>query len=104
MAYMAYTKNPALPRVRREAVWLVKQKGWSVRKVARHFGYTHSAIVKWCAKDPTGGFRRIETLSSKPKRSPRALSREVVSAVIRERVGRRRCGQVIHRQLLAAGG
>lgn len=100
---MAYTKNPALPRVRREAVYLVKQKGWSTRKVARHFGYTQSAIVKWCAKDPTGGFRRIETQSSKPKTSPRALSREIVHAIIKKRVGRRRCGQVIHRELLAEG-
>lgn len=100
---MAYTKNPALPRVRREAVYLVKQKGWSTRKVARHFGYTQSAIVKWCAKDPTGGFRRIETQSSKPKTSPRALSRAVVHAIIKKRVGRRRCGQVIHRELLADG-
>ena len=103
MAYMAYSMNPELPKVRREAVYLVKQKGWSTRKVARHFGYTHSAIVKWCAKDPTGGLRRIETLSSKPKTSPRALSREVVYAIIKKRVGRRRCGQVIHRELLADG-
>lgn len=95
--------NPHLPRIRREAVRLVKQEGWSTRKVARHFGYTHSAIVKWCKKDSTGGFRKIETQSSKPKRSPYALSREIVSAIIKERIGRRRCGQVIHRQLLADG-
>ena len=103
MVYMAYTKNPALPRVRRDAVYLVKQKGWSTRKVARHFGYTQSAIVKWCAKDPTGGFRRIETQSSKPKTSPRALSRDIVHAIIKKRMGRRRCGQVVHRELLADG-
>lgn len=66
-------------------------------------GYTQSAIVKWCAKDPTGGFRRIETLSSRPKRSPNALSRKIVFAIIKKRVGRRRCGQVIHRELLADG-
>jgi transposase InsO family protein len=103
MAYMAYTKNPALPRVRREAVYLVRQKGWSTRKAARHFGYTHSAIVKWCAKDETGGFRKIETQSSKPKTSPRALKREVVQAIIKKRIGRRRCGQVIHQELLLDG-
>lgn len=103
MTYMAYSNNPELPKVRREAVRLVKQEGWSVRKVARHFGYTHSAIVKWCAKDPTGGFRKIETLSSKPKHSPRALSREIVSAIIRKRIGRRRCGQIVHRELLKDG-
>lgn len=100
---MAYSMNPHLPRVRREAVYLVKQKGWSTRKVARHFGYTQSAVVKWCKKDPTGGFRKIQTRSSKPKCSPRSLSRDVVHAIITKRVGRRRCGQVIHRELLADG-
>lgn len=103
MTYMAYTKNPALPRVRREAVYLVKQEGWSTRKAARHFGYTHSAVVKWCKKDPTGGWRRIETLSSKPKRSPRALTRDVVSAIIRERVGRRRCAEHVYHALRKQG-
>lgn len=103
MTYMAYTKNPALPRVRREAVYMVKQKGWSTRKAARHFGYTHSAVVKWCAKDPTGGFRRIETLSSKPKTSPRALTRETVTAIIRERVGRRRCAEHVYHALQRQG-
>lgn len=103
MAYMAYSKNPELPKVRREAVRLVRQEGWSTRKVARHFGYTHSAIVKWCAKDDTGGFRRIETRSSKPKRSPRALSRAVVSAIIKERVGRRRCAEHVHHALQKHG-
>lgn len=101
--YMAYSKNPELPRVRREAVYLVKQKEWSVRKVARHLGYTHSAVVKWCAKDPTGGFRRIETRSSKPKVSPRALPREVVGAVIRERTGRKRCAEHVHHALQKQG-
>jgi IS30 family transposase len=103
MTYMAYSMNPHLPRVRREAVYLVKQKGWSTRKVARYFGYTQSAIVKWCAKDPTGGFSKIETQSSKPKYSPRALPREIVAAIITKRIGRRRCGQVIHRELLNDG-
>lgn len=103
MTYMAYSMNPELPKVRREAVRLVKQEGWSTRKVARHFGYTQSAIVKWCAKDPTGGFRKIETQSSKPKHSPRALSRDIVAAIIKKRIGRRRCGQVVHRELLKDG-
>lgn len=100
---MAYSKNPELPRVRREAVRLVKYRGWSVRKVARHLGYTHSAVVKWCAKDPTGGWQRIETQSSRPHTSPQALSEEIVSAIIHQRVGRRRCGQIIHQELLRDG-
>lgn len=101
MKHMAYSKNPELPKVRQEAVRLV-YKGWSVRKVARHFGYTHSAVVKWCKKDPTGRYQ-IETRSSRPRRSPSALSEEVVSAIIKKRIGRRRCGQIIHQELIQDG-
>lgn len=101
MTHMAYSKNPSLPKVRQEAVRLVV-KGWSVRKAARHFGYTHSAVVKWCKKDPTGRYQ-IKTKSSRPHRSPQALSSEVVSAIIAKRIGKRRCGQIIHRQLLQDG-
>ena len=74
-----------------------------MRKAARHFGYTHSAIVKWCAKDQTGGWRRIPTRSSRPHRSPAALNEAVVSAIIAKRLGRRRCGQIIHQELLRDG-
>jgi transposase InsO family protein len=100
---MAYTKNPELPKVRRDAVRLVKYRGWSTRKVARHLGYTHSAVVKWCKKDPTGGWQRIETQSSRPHTSPQALGEDVVAAIIAKRVGRRRCGQIIHQELLRDG-
>lgn len=100
---MAYSKNPELPKVRMEAVRLVKYRGWSTRKVARHLGYTHSAVVKWCKRDPTGGWHRIPTKSSRPHTSPRALKEEVVSAIIQKRIGRRRCGQIIHQQLLQDG-
>ena len=47
---MAYTKNPALPRVRREAAHAVLYHGWSTRKAARHFGFSQGAIVQWCKK------------------------------------------------------
>lgn len=103
MGYMAYTKNPHMPKVRRDAVQLVKYRGWSMRKVARRYGVEPSTVSRWCRKDPTGGWHEIPTLSSKPKSSPRALPREIVHAIITKRVGRRRCGQVIHRELLADG-
>lgn len=101
--YMAYSKNPHLPKVRRDAVRLVKYRGWSTRQVARHFGYSQSAVVKWCQKDPTGGWHEMPTASSRPKRSPRALSRAVIEKIIDKRTGRRRCGQVIHEELRREG-
>jgi transposase InsO family protein len=100
---MAYTTNPHLGKVRRDAVRLVKYQGWSMRKVARRFGVEPSTISRWCKKEPTGGWREIPTLSSAPKRHPNALPRDVVSAIIAKRVERKRCGQVIYRQLKAEG-
>lgn len=74
-----------------------------MRKAARYFGVHPSTVMKWCRKDPTGGWRKIPTLSSKPKRSPGALSQEVVAAIIKKRIGRRRCGQIVHQELLKDG-
>ena len=103
MAYMAYTKNPHLPKVRRDAVKLVKQQNWSMRKTARYFGVQPSTVMRWCRKDFTYGAHEIPTQSSKPRHSPRALPRDIVTAIIEKRIGRRRCGQVVHRELLNDG-
>lgn len=100
---MAYTKNPHMLKVRRDAVRLVRYRGWSMRKVARRYGVHPSTVLKWCRKDPTGGWREIPTQSSKPKHSPRALPRALVQAIIKQRIGRHRCGQVVHRELVTRG-
>jgi transposase InsO family protein len=92
-----------MPEVRRDAVRLVKQQKWSIRRAARRFGVQPSTVLRWCKKDFTCGEHPIPTLSSKPKRSPRALPRKIVQAIIKKRLGRRRCGQVVHRELLADG-
>ena len=100
---MKYITNHKLPKLRMGAVRLVKYRGWSTRQVSRHTGYNQSTIVRWCKKDPTGGWREIPTKSSRPDRSPRALSKEIVLAIITKRIGRRRCGQVIYQQLKREG-
>lgn len=99
---MAYSNNPNLPKVRGAAVTLVRQ-GWSVRKVARHLGFTHSAVVKWTARARVRGYGPIPTRSSKPRRHPRALSSKTIDAVITERVGRRRCAEHVHQALKKQG-
>lgn len=96
---MAYTTNPRLPIVRMEAVRLVKYRDWSTRQAARHLGFSQSAIVQWCKKDPTGGWHRIPTKSSRPNHHPKALAREIVEAIIGQRVKHRRCAEVVHREL-----
>jgi transposase InsO family protein len=99
---MAYTKNPALPRVRRDAAELVR-KGWSTRKVARHFGFSQGAIVQWCKKATVYGYNLIPTHSSKPKTHPKRLSREMVKKIVTKRLELRRSSEVIHRALIDEG-
>lgn len=100
---MAYSTNPQLPKVRQEAVRLVKIENWSVRRVARHLGYTHSAVVKWCKRDSACGAHPIHTRSSRPQQHPQSLSHEVVTAIIRERGNRRRCAEHVHHTLIHRG-
>lgn len=81
-----------------EAVNLVRS-GWSTRQVARHFGYTQSAIVKWVARAPQDGRMVVPTLSSRPHHHPRELEPEVAQAVIEYRRHYRRDAFFIHHLL-----
>ena len=101
--YMAYTTNPKLPKVRMEAVRLVKHRGWSTRQVARYTGYNQSVIVKWCKKDPTGGWRRIPTRSSRPHSHPRQLKPDMVKRIVSQRLKHNRCSEVVHQELINQG-
>lgn len=94
---MSYSKNPNLPKVRAEAVKLVRA-GHSVRAVARHFGYSHSAVVKWCAKVPPDfyNYRVIPTESSRPKHHPKELSDETVQRILQLRADTQRGAEFIH--------
>lgn len=74
-----------------------------MRSVARHIGVEPSTISRWCKLPFATGWHELPTRSSRPHKSPRALSREVVEAIIKKRIGRRRCGQVIHHELLREG-
>lgn len=96
--YMAYSKNPHLPRVRMKAVLAVR-RGWSIRKTARHFGFSHGAIINWLKVAPTDGRMTIPTKSSRPHSHPRALPRVMVEAIIEQRKKRGRCAEVIHKEL-----
>jgi transposase InsO family protein len=100
---MAYTMNPHLPKLRMEAVRLVKYRGWSTRQVARYTGFSQASIVQWCKKDPTGGWHRIETKSSRPHSHAKQLSPEIVEAIVTQRKTRNRCAEVVHQELLNQG-
>lgn len=99
--YMAYTTNPHLPRVRMQAVRLVKERRWSTRAAARHFGYSQSAVVKWIQRAQVipSNSSTIPTRSSRPHHHPRQLSDALVAKILSCRHRYRRCAEVIHHLL-----
>jgi len=99
---MPYTTNPHLPRVRMEAVRLVRS-GWSQSKVARHLGYTQGAVSKWVRRAPRDGRKTIPTHSSRPYHHPRALHRALVEKIIEVRERKHRCAEVVHQELKNEG-
>jgi transposase InsO family protein len=101
---MSYSKNPNLPKVRAEAVKMVRS-GQTTRAVARHFGFSQSAVVKWCAKVPldTYQYRIIVTASSKPHHHPKELSEDLVKQILECRHKTRRGAEFIHFLLTREG-
>lgn len=102
---MPYTSNPHLERVRMQAVRLVKE-GWTTRAAARHFGFSHSSIVRWVQRvqeDRLHGNGGIPTRSSRPKSHPRALDPKIVQAIIDARLAHNRCAEVVFEDLKEQG-
>jgi transposase InsO family protein len=100
---MAYSLNPNLPKVRREAVHLVVCEKWTVRKVAKHMGFNPSTVSRWCKHPLATGWSVIPTKSSRPKGHPHTLKKEIIESIINKRIGRRRCGQHIYHELKREG-
>lgn len=100
---MAYTSNKHVGKVRVQAIRMV-QGGASTRKVARHFGYAQSTIVKWWKrKDETWHQQSLPTRSSRPHRSPHAIPRDVAVAIIVTRKKTKRCAEVVYESLKQRG-
>jgi transposase InsO family protein len=100
---MPYTTNPHIPTVRRDAVRLVCYRDWSIRKVARHIGVEPSTVSRWVKLDPTGGWRIIPTRSSRPHHHPNELGQDVIDRILRIRVERNQCAEIIHYRLAQEG-
>lgn len=99
---MPYTTNTKMPRIRREAARLFK-KGWSARKIGRHFGYHHTAVMKWVEKAKVYGDVAIPTKSSRPKKHPKELSSELQWKIFNTRLKVKRSAEVIHHILREEG-
>jgi len=83
-----------------EAVHLVKS-GWSVREVARHFGFTHSAVVKWVgrARLLPQNAQLLPTRSSRPDTSPNSIDPMIVIQILELRAERNQCAEILHHRL-----
>ena len=99
---MPYTTNPKMPRIRRQAAEFFR-RGWSARKVARHLGYHHTAVMKWVRKARRIGHHPIPTESSRPKHHPKELSSELEWKIFNTRMKSGRSSEVIHRILKDEG-
>jgi transposase len=100
---MTYTTNPNIPRLRAKAVDMVRD-GKSVTEVARYFGYSKSAVSKWCKQVPLGGVWEIPTKSSRPHSHLRQKDITVVNRVRELRIDLKgRCAEVIAKHLKEEG-
>jgi transposase InsO family protein len=96
-----YTKNPYLPRVRRDAAFVAQRKG--VRITARYYGVSPGTVSKWVEKAKRVGYHPIPTESSRPRSHPKELPPEIVQAIKKQRRKRNRCAEVVHQELLKDG-
>ena len=98
---MPYTINPYLPKLRANAVKMVRSDGLSVRQVARYIGVNASTVSRWCGKVPLGGCHAIPTRSSRPKHHPQELNKNIVKRIVELRKETNgRCAEIVHQYLL----
>src|SRR5579863_2942366 len=112
---MAYSTNPNLPRARALALKLLIEQSLPAQLVANKCGVHRSTIYRWKLKwldinqnvDLANHYRPrrqlgkqfrftackwlIPTLSSRPKRSPKAVPENIVELVISLRIMLKRC-------------
>lgn len=99
---MPYTTNKHLPRIRRDAARLY-HKGWSARKIGRHLGYHHTAVMKWVKRSRIVGDVPILTKSSCPKNVRKPTHPDIENRICTMRIETKRCAQAIHAQLKRDG-
>jgi putative transposase len=99
---MPYTMNKNMPRIRRGAARLYF-KGWSARKIGRHLGYHHTAIMKWVRKARKVGDVPILTQSSIPKSFPGKIREDLEEKIVAMRRRAGRCSAALHLELEREG-
>ena len=67
----------------------IVDEGWPAAEVARQFQVSRSTAYKWLRRYRDEGQRGLEDRSSRPRRSPRALPRAEVEAILHARTYRK---------------
>jgi transposase InsO family protein len=100
--YMAYTKNPYMPKVRRDAADMVR-RGHTPTEVGRRHGVGSSTVCKWVKKARKYGYHPIPTLSSRPHHHPHELRDELVRKIVSKRLELNRSAEVVQMSLAEDG-
>ena len=87
-----------MPRIRREAADLAR-RGWSARKVGRHLGFHHTAIMRWVSVARKIGHVPIPTKSSRPHSHPKQLKESIVTKIVKKRLEHNRYAEAVHKEL-----
>jgi transposase-like protein len=100
---MAYSTNPYLPNVRRQAVTLVFG-GQSIALVARKFGIHRTTVWRWC-RLPGAKDNRVKLInrSCRPHTHPKQLAQVVIERIRELRHQYKRCAGYIHALLTREG-
>jgi len=91
-----------MPSLRKNAARLFF-KGWSARKVSRHFGFHHTAVMRWVREARKIGDVAIPTRSSRPHSHSKQLTKDIVKRIVDIRRAHGRYAEVVHRTLLNEG-
>lgn len=93
---MAYTTNPHITNVRRQAVNLVLRQGWTTTRAARHVGVHRTTVWRWLSLPGAHDQRyKLVTRTCRPHGHPRQLKQAVVDRILALRAELQRCGAVI---------
>jgi transposase InsO family protein len=91
-----------MPTLRKNAARMFF-KGWSARKVGRHFGFHHTAVMRWVKEARKIGDVPIITRSARPNSHPRQLSGRLVQKIVEKRKAHNRYAEAIYHELLNDG-
>jgi transposase InsO family protein len=87
---MVHPRATLTPRGRLLLVRRVEELSWPAAQVAEAAGVSRATVYKWLGRFRTEGQAGLQDRSSRPKRSPRALSAEQIARIVKLRRGLKR--------------